>query len=135
MNVLIQGFLNWIFIKQEVCMMCTINLCYGLLMLLLWLQFVVVNGKRSLRDQVKLLIEVLLYPLHFLCSLNSINMWYMLFCSLEIVYLRLVKLDISENRISTLPVELRTMTTLVDLNLSHNPLTSPPSYVSVYCLL
>ena len=60
-------------------------------------------------------------------------MCYLLY--LEITCLRLVKLDISGNRISTLPVELRTMTTLVDLNLSHNPLTSPPSYVSRYYLL
>ncbi|KAG8224170.1 hypothetical protein J437_LFUL002292 [Ladona fulva] len=45
----------------------------------------------------------------------------------EITYLRLVRLDISENRISSLPVELRKMTTLVTLELSDNPLISPPA--------
>lgn len=51
----------------------------------------------------------------------------------ELTYLRLERLDISGNRISSLPVELRSMTTLVYLNLNHNPLTSPPAKVSV-CL-
>ena len=45
------------------------------------------------------------------------------------MFLKLVTLDISLNRISTLPVELRFMVSLVELCVEHNPLTSPPSYV------
>lgn len=44
--------------------------------------------------------------------------------------LNLVSLDISCNRIATLPVELRLMTNLVSLHLDSNPLTSPPASVS-----
>lgn len=76
---------------------------------------------------------IFLYPvpsLVFPCFFEVSKFICVILLCLEIAYLRLVKLDISGNRISTLPVELRTMTTLVDLNLSHNPLTSPPSYVS-----
>lgn len=49
----------------------------------------------------------------------------------ELTYLRLVKLDISGNRISVLPNELRKMKSLVDLKLSDNPLTSPPAAVII----
>ena len=49
----------------------------------------------------------------------------------ELTYLKLVKLDISGNRISVLPNELRKMKSLVDLNLSDNPLTSPPAVVTI----
>lgn len=48
----------------------------------------------------------------------------------ELTYLRLVKLDISGNRISVLPNEMRKMKSLVDFRLSDNPLTSPPASVS-----
>lgn len=48
----------------------------------------------------------------------------------EVTYLKLIRLDLSENRIATLPVELRTMTSLVSLDLAHNPLVSPPASVS-----
>lgn len=51
------------------------------------------------------------------------------FCA-ELTYLRLVKLDISGNRISVLPNEMRKMKSLVDFRLSDNPLTSPPASVS-----
>ncbi|KYN08855.1 Leucine-rich repeat and calponin homology domain-containing protein 3 [Trachymyrmex cornetzi] len=51
---------------------------------------------------------------------------------IELTYLRLVKLDISGNRISVLPNEMRKMKSLVDFKLSDNPLTSPPaSYLAV----
>ncbi|TRY71509.1 hypothetical protein TCAL_06104 [Tigriopus californicus] len=45
----------------------------------------------------------------------------------EISYLQLTSLDLSGNRISVLPAELRFMTTVVDLNLGENPLTCPPA--------
>ncbi|XP_039307950.1 leucine-rich repeat and calponin homology domain-containing protein isoform X4 [Solenopsis invicta] len=48
---------------------------------------------------------------------------------IELTYLRLVKLDISGNRISVLPNEMRKMKSLVDFRLSDNPLTSPPASV------
>lgn len=50
---------------------------------------------------------------------------------IELTYLRLVKLDISGNRISVLPNEMRKMKGLVDFRLSDNPLTSPPASVSI----
>lgn len=49
---------------------------------------------------------------------------------LDVTCLNLVSLDISCNRIASLPVELRHMTELVSLELSSNPLTSPPASVS-----
>lgn len=42
-----------------------------------------------------------------------------------------MKLDISGNRISVLPNEMRKMKGLVDFKLSDNPLTSPPASVSI----
>ena len=48
----------------------------------------------------------------------------------EISYLQLTTLDLSGNRIATLPVELRFMTTVMCLNLGENPLTCPPANVS-----
>lgn len=50
----------------------------------------------------------------------------------EVAALRLEKLDLTANQISSLPVELRVMDSLVELNLDHNPLVSPPSSVSDY---
>jgi len=49
----------------------------------------------------------------------------------EITNLSLVSLDISCNKIASLPVELRLMTSLVELDLSDNPLTSPPAQICV----
>ncbi|CAG2061794.1 unnamed protein product, partial [Timema podura] len=43
----------------------------------------------------------------------------------ELMQLRLERMDISCNRIVSLPVELRTMTSLVYLDLTNNPLLSP----------
>lgn len=55
----------------------------------------------------------------------------MLLClPVEVTFLRLVRLDIRANRISTLPVELRLMKTLIELFVDDNPLTSPPASVS-----
>ena len=45
------------------------------------------------------------------------------------MFLKLVRLDISLNRIAVLPVELRFMVSLVELCVEHNPLTSPPAHV------
>ena len=50
------------------------------------------------------------------------------------MYLKLITLDISLNRISTLPVELRFMISLVELCVEHNPLTSPPAHVRFLCM-
>ena len=39
-------------------------------------------------------------------------------------------MDLSANRITTLPVELRFMNSVVELNLGENPLSCPPANVS-----
>ena len=52
---------------------------------------------------------------------------------LELMYLKLITLDISLNRVTVLPVELRFMVSLVELCVEHNPLTSPPAYVCYFC--
>ena len=49
---------------------------------------------------------------------------------LEISFLRLIHMDLSANRITTLPVELRFMNSVVDLSLGENPLSCPPANVS-----
>lgn len=48
----------------------------------------------------------------------------------DLCHLHLTSLDVSCNRIASLPVELRLMTELVNLELQNNPLTSPPASVS-----
>ena len=48
----------------------------------------------------------------------------------EISFLRLIHMDLSANRITTLPVELRFMNSVVELNLGENPLSCPPANVS-----
>ena len=48
----------------------------------------------------------------------------------EISFLRLIHMDLSANRITTLPVELRFMNSVVDLSLGENPLSCPPANVS-----
>ena len=49
----------------------------------------------------------------------------------EISYLQLRTLDLSGNRIVSLPVELRFMTSVVNLNLGENPLTCPLANVRI----
>lgn len=49
----------------------------------------------------------------------------------ELTSLNLVSLDVSCNKIASLPVELRLMTSLVELDLADNPLTSPPAQLCV----
>lgn len=49
----------------------------------------------------------------------------------EITSLSLVSLDVSCNKIASLPVELRLMTSLVELDLSDNPMTSPPAQLCI----
>lgn len=49
----------------------------------------------------------------------------------ELTSLNLVALDVSCNKIASLPVELRLMTSLVELDLADNPLTSPPAQLCV----
>ncbi|XP_066595738.1 leucine-rich repeat and calponin homology domain-containing protein isoform X2 [Prorops nasuta] len=50
---------------------------------------------------------------------------------IELTYLRLIKLDISGNRISVLPNEMRKMKSLVEFKLSDNPMTSPPAVLCI----
>ncbi len=50
----------------------------------------------------------------------------------ELSYLQLSLLDLSANRISSLPVEIRFMTSVVRLNLGENPLSCPPANVSSF---
>lgn len=47
----------------------------------------------------------------------------------ELCKLQLRHLDLSQNKISHVPVELRRMDSLVDLNLHYNPLICPPAHV------
>jgi hypothetical protein len=49
----------------------------------------------------------------------------------EISFLQLTFLDLSGNRITALPVELRFMTSVVQMNLEENPLSCPPANVSI----
>jgi hypothetical protein len=49
----------------------------------------------------------------------------------DLTNLNLFSLDISCNKIASLPVELRLMTSLIDLNLADNPLTSPPAHICI----
>lgn len=50
----------------------------------------------------------------------------------ELTYLRLTRLDMSRNRIASLPIELKNMSpTLEILRLADNPLMAPPAVVSV----
>ncbi|XP_050099114.1 leucine-rich repeat and calponin homology domain-containing protein isoform X2 [Anopheles aquasalis] len=49
----------------------------------------------------------------------------------DLTCLELTFLDISSNKIATLPIELRLMSSLVDLELLDNPLTSPPASLCV----
>lgn len=62
---------------------------------------------------------------------HSILILFLLIWS-DVTGLNLVSLDISCNRIATLPAELRLMTNLVSLHLDNNPLTSPPASVSIF---
>merc|ERR1712223_1470042 len=45
----------------------------------------------------------------------------------EISFLRLIHMDLSANRITSLPVELRFMNSVVNLSLGENPLSCPPA--------
>ncbi|XP_026468444.1 leucine-rich repeat and calponin homology domain-containing protein 3-like [Ctenocephalides felis] len=51
----------------------------------------------------------------------------LVYLPLEVVNLKLVSLNLSSNRISMLPVEMRLMENLIELDISHNPLTVPPA--------
>lgn len=55
----------------------------------------------------------------------------LIFMSTELTSLSLVALDVSCNKIASLPVELRLMTSLVELDLADNPMTSPPAQLCV----
>ena len=48
----------------------------------------------------------------------------------EMCNLQLLKLDFSCNKIETIPFEFRKMDTIKELIFDHNPLKSPPAYVS-----
>lgn len=50
---------------------------------------------------------------------------------LEITYIKLARLNVSLNRIASLPVELRLMSSLENLDVTNNPLVSPPTAVRI----
>ena len=79
--------------------------------------------------------QLVYLPRGLFCFFFQIQINYNLFFNLilftEVTCLNLVTLDISGNRIATLPVELRNMTSLVNLELENNPLTTPPASVSI----
>lgn len=55
------------------------------------------------------------------------------FCISELTYLKLTRLDISRNRIASLPVELKNMSSSLEiLRLTDNPLMAPPAVVRKY---
>jgi hypothetical protein len=68
----------------------------------------------------------LIYLLFSLIPLSS------LFCMyrLEICHLKLIHLDCSFNRLIQLPLNLREMVSLIELNVDNNPLESPPASVN-----
>lgn len=47
----------------------------------------------------------------------------------ELTYIKLVRLNVSLNQIASLPVELRLMSSLESLDVTNNPLVSPPTAV------
>ena len=50
--------------------------------------------------------------------------------ALELCVLKLIHFDCSYNRLIRLPLNLREMNTLIELNVDHNPLETPPASVS-----
>lgn len=52
------------------------------------------------------------------------------FLSIELCSLKLIHFDCSYNRIVHLPLNLRDITTIIELNVEHNPLETPPASVS-----
>lgn len=67
--------------------------------------------------------------IHF--RIFSIFVFFSLY-QIDLCHLHLTSLDVSCNRIASLPVELRLMTELESLELQNNPLTSPPASVSYH---
>ncbi|CAF1278248.1 unnamed protein product [Rotaria sordida] len=55
--------------------------------------------------------------------------------ALELCNLKLIQFDCSFNRIIRLPLNLREMVSLIELNVEHNPLESPPASVCTLGLL
>ena len=51
------------------------------------------------------------------------------FFDLEIAYLKLIQFDCSFNRLTHLPLNLREMVSLIELNVEQNPLECPPASV------
>lgn len=49
---------------------------------------------------------------------------------LELCALKLINFDCSYNRLTRLPLNLRDMNSLIELNVDHNPLEIPPAGVS-----
>lgn len=64
-----------------------------------------------------------LRSLHSLILRNNL----LLALPVEITFLKLERLDLRDNRIGILPIEIRDMTTLIELAVDDNPLTSPPA--------
>jgi len=53
----------------------------------------------------------------------------LLLIDLELCALKLINFDCSYNRIIRLPLNLREMNSLIELNVDHNPLETPPASV------
>lgn len=78
--------------------------------------------------------EVSIEELHFqrncrkagISSVTHFGLFYLT----ELTYLKLTRLDISRNRIASLPVELKNMSNSLEiLRLTDNPLMAPPAVV------
>ena len=54
---------------------------------------------------------------------------------LELCALKLINFDCSSNRLTRLPLNLREMNSLIELNVDHNPLEIPPANVSSISLI
>ena len=52
-------------------------------------------------------------------------------CFSEISKLNLRRIDFSANKISSIPLVFRSMQTLEEMILDHNPLVTPPAHVSI----
>jgi hypothetical protein len=60
---------------------------------------------------------------------------HLLLIYLELCALKLINFDCSYNRITRLPLNLREMTSLIELNIDHNPLEVPPAPICTLGLL
>lgn len=81
--------------------------------------------------------QIGILPVRMAKNLRALNLRnnQLVYLPRDISALPLSVLDVSSNRISVLPPELRTMTSLISLDVSNNPLTSPPASRCVHGLV